>query len=259
MNLLFSIFLLYSLISVNSFLKPVCNNYKFKALSMSKYKHDELMPKSKNQKQYYTALETISNGIVIGIGPAGTGKTLFACQSALKELKNKQIKKIIITRPLISVEREDIGFLPGTMTDKMDPWTKPIIDVLSNLLTKETVDKMIVSGIIELSPLAYMRGRTFKDSFIIADEMQNSSPNQMKMLTTRIGEGSKMVINGDLKQTDYTNNNNGLSDLINRIEKYYLDNNDDNDYSCIKIINMTKEDVQRSKIVSKILFMYDDI
>ena len=179
--------------------------------NVGKYNYDELYPRSKNQLRYYEALRNLQNCVIIGIGPAGCGKTLFACQSAIQELKTKQVNKIIITRPLISVEREDIGFLPGTMNDKMDPWTKPILDILCDLLTKETVDKMILSGVIELSPLAYMRGRTFKNAFIIADEMQNSSPSQMQMLTTRIGHGSKMVINGDLQQSDYRRNTNNLS------------------------------------------------
>lgn len=261
MNYIVSSILLISLLMQSSgFNNNLSSSMRSKTRIMGKYKHDELHPKSVNQKLYHDALEKINNGIIIGVGPAGSGKTLFACQAAIKELKSKQVKKIVITRPLISVEREDIGFLPGTLTDKMDPWTKPIVDILCNLLTKETVDKMILSGIIELSPLAYMRGRTFRDAFIIADEMQNSSPNQMKMLTTRIGEGSKMVINGDLKQSDYTNKmKNGLYDLIERIENHITDTSYEYDEFCgIDIIYMKHDDVHRSKIVSKILLMYDE-
>lgn len=232
---------------------------------MGKYTYDQLYPRSKNQLEYYNALGNLQNRIVIGIGPAGTGKTLFACQTALEDLKTKQIKKIVITRPLISVEREDIGFLPGTMNDKMDPWTKPILDILCELLNKETVEKMVMSGVIELSPLAYMRGRTFKDTFIIADEMQNSSPQQMQMLTTRIGYGSKLVINGDLQQSDYRRRTeNGLQDLLNRIYMYRGDveshiPSHQQASSDIQIVHMNDTDIQRSPIVSTILSIYDYI
>lgn len=230
---------------------------------MGKYTYDELYPRSKNQLEYYNALGNLQNRIVIGIGPAGTGKTLFACQTALEDLKTKQIKKIVITRPLISVEREDIGFLPGSMNDKMDPWTKPILDILCELLNKETVEKMVLSGVIELSPLAYMRGRTFKDTFIIADEMQNSSPHQMQMLTTRIGHGSKLVINGDLQQSDYRRRTeNGLQDLLNRIyiyrgevESHFPSHQPAS--GDIQIVHMNDTDIQRSPIVSTILSIYD--
>jgi phosphate starvation-inducible PhoH-like protein len=188
--------------------RPTSNFFK-------KFKQTDLYPKSINQLSYYDALNNIQNQMIIGIGPAGCGKTLFACFTALQELRSKTVSKIIITRPLISVEQEDIGFLPGTMTDEMDPWNKPKVEVLSELLTKESVDQMIAHNIIELCPLAYMRGRTFKNAGIIADEMQNSSPNQMLMLATRLGEKSRMVVTGDLKQSDRMESN-GLLDLIHR-------------------------------------------
>tara|TARA_B110000305_G_scaffold80660_1_gene90617 strand:+ start:2220 stop:3095 length:876 start_codon:yes stop_codon:yes gene_type:complete len=220
---------------------------------------NEIYPRTNNQLNYFEELRNLQNQLVIGIGPAGCGKTYFACQRAIHEYQSKTIKKIVITRPLISVEREEIGFLPGTISEKMDPWTRPIVDVLSDLITKEEVEKMILSNIIELSPLAYMRGRTFKDTFIVADEMQNSSPNQMKMLTTRIGDGSKMIINGDLQQSDYyKNEKNGLYDLIYRVSQFYDPSKYENtDYNKITICNMDKSDVYRSPVVLKILDIYD--
>lgn len=247
------------------FTSGLINNPKNKqmfVLQMKKTDNFDYYPRSLNQRKYVNALINNENKMVIGVGPAGCGKTVFACQSAIKELQIKKIDKIIITRPLKSVENEDIGYLPGTLNEKLDPWTRPIIDVLNEIASKETIDKMIRSNIIELCPLAYMRGRTFKDAFIIADEMQNSSPNQMRMLTTRLGERSKMVINGDLKQSDYNKENNGLKDLIEKIEIYnegylkkYIVKND----GLIKIIKMDSSDIQRSELVSRILQIYDYI
>jgi phosphate starvation-inducible PhoH-like protein len=192
--------------------------------------------------------------LIIAVGPAGTGKTLFACLKAVSQLKNGNIRKLILTRPVVTVE-EDIGFLPGNINKKMDPWTKPIFDLFLEFFSKTELDNFIHNNIIEISPLAFMRGRTFKNSFIIADEMQNSSPNQMKMLTTRIGTNSKMVITGDLNQTDIPSKN-GLEDLINRINKYNLKNNNTLN-SSIKIINFEKEDIERSDIVKHIINLYE--
>jgi len=205
-------------------------------------------PRGENQKTYVQYLEDPSISLVLSTGPAGTGKTLFACNTAVRELKRRNMQKIILTRPVVSVE-EDIGFLPGSLIAKMDPWTRPIFDILSEFYLKKEIDSMIHSGVIEISPLAYMRGRTFKNSFIIADEMQNSSPNQMMMLTTRIGEGSKMVITGDLKQSDRMVDN-GLFDLMKKINTYpdRLDS--------IRIVEMKNEDILRSSTVSKILDIY---
>ncbi len=159
-------------------------------------------PKSHNQQLYMNYLMDQAVKIVVGTGAAGTGKTLFACQEAIQKFKQGEVQKIIITRPLVSVEQEDIGFLPGTLENKMDPWTRPIFDIFREYYSKTEIEKMMYNNIIEISPLAYMRGRTFKYSWIIADEMQNSSPNQMLMMTTRLGIGSKLVITGDLQQSD---------------------------------------------------------
>jgi len=172
-------------------------------------------PKSSNQERYVKYLNDENTKILFAIGPAGTGKTMLACNQAIKELKSGKINKIILTRPIVPVEEEELGFLPGNINKKMDPWTRPIFDIFNEFYQKKDIEGMLNNNIIEISPLAFMRGRTFKNAYIIADEMQNSSPNQMLMLTTRIGEGSKMVITGDIKQTDRSMES-GLSDFINK-------------------------------------------
>jgi len=214
-------------------------------------------PRSENQVRYVKYLCDKNTPIVIGVGPAGSGKTLFACNQAVLALKSGAVDKIILTRPVVPVE-EDIGFLPGSLINKMDPWTRPIFDILLEFYQQKDIDGMLHSGALEISPLAYMRGRTFKKAFVIADEMQNSSPNQMLMLTTRIGDGSKMVITGDLKQSD-RGIDNGLADLMRKI-KYYnairTNTNDNNNELGIRIIEMVGADIQRSPIVAKILDIY---
>lgn len=215
-------------------------------------------PRTENQHSYVQYLNDWNIPIVLGIGPAGCGKTMFACLQAIQELRNGNIDKIVLTRPIVSVEEEELGFLPGNLVKKMDPWTRPVFDIFSEFYQQRDIENMIHCGILEISPLAYMRGRTFKRSFIIADEMQNSTPNQMMMLTTRIGEHSKMVITGDLKQSDRSVDN-GLLDLIEKLDIYKKKNinriNDDN--ISIEIVKMITTDVQRSKIVSQILDVYN--
>lgn len=253
--MIYIIYILFILQSINgiSILRLNKNNINMKNENFQYH------PRTSNQNNYYKALKNKNNELIIGTGPAGTGKTLFACQAAVNALALKNIEKIIITRPLKSVENEQLGYLPGTIKDKLDPWTRPIIDTLNELLSKEVVDKMLRSQTIELSPLAFMRGRTFKNAFIIADEMQNSSPTQMRMLTTRIGENSKLVINGDINQSDYNNEDNGLKNLLDKINIYnheyidrYLKKRDN-----IIVIQMNSSDIQRSSIVRTILDIYD--
>lgn len=214
--------------------------------SFSKYQ-----PKSVNQQKYVEYLSNPEVDLIFVLGPAGTGKTLFACIRAIQLLKKGDIKKVVITRPAVSVD-EDIGFLPGNIAKKMDPFTRPIFDIFQEFYTKPEVDNMIYQNIIEISPLAYMRGRTFKNAFIIADEMQNSTPNQMMMLTTRLGTGSKMVVTGDLKQTDKPTEN-GLMDFLEKYKRYSKANN----FSNIQLVELDKKDIERSKIVQSVIDMYE--
>ena len=219
-------------------------------MKKNKYENRPLyIPKTTNQEKYFKTLNNDDTKIIISTGPAGCGKTLFACQKAITDLKSEKISKIIITRPLVSVD-EEIGFLPGSLIKKMDPWTKPIFDIFLDFCSKTELDVMLMNGKIEICPLAFMRGRTFKYSFIIADEMQNSSPNQMKMLTTRLGDNCRMVITGDLQQTDFIKEN-GLYDFVDKIEKY----NQTSDL--IQHIQLDSNDIERSIIVKKVLEIYD--
>jgi phosphate starvation-inducible PhoH-like protein len=205
-------------------------------------------PNSANQIKYTNALHK-NAGILVVSGPAGTGKTLHACQHAIQCLKEKSAEKIIITRPIMTVE-EELGFLPGSVNKKMEPWTKPLFDVFEEYYSKKQLSDLVNQGTIEISPLAFMRGRTFKNAIIIADEMQNSSPKQMLMLLTRLGTNSKMVITGDLEQSDKMENN-GLKDIINKLnsipysQRQYIDS-----------IELDKNDVQRSAVVSSVLELY---
>ena len=209
-----------------------------------------------NQVKYVKDLKDSTLDLVVCNGPAGTGKTLFACQEALPHLEHVcKFNKIVITRPTFESE-ENLGYLPGDMYDKMTPWLIPILDVFEELKSRKYVKHIIDSGLLEIVPLSYMRGRTFKNTFVIADEMQNSSPAQMKMLLTRLGEDSKMVVLGDKSQN--TESLNGLTDLITRIKNYYnaesfyYDMNKDG----ISLVGLNTEDVQRSEIVKKILHIY---
>ena len=229
------------------------------SLKMRKAKYDDnteirgmtplYSPRTENQREYMKYLGNQSVPLVLGIGPAGTGKTLMACIQAVNDLKSGNIKKIIMTRPVVTVE-EDIGFLPGNLIHKMNPWTRPMFDILLEYYSQKDIDFMLQSGVLEISPLGFMRGRTFKRAFIIADEMQNSSPAQMMMLVTRIGDGARMVITGDLQQSDRMENN-GLLEFLGKIRKYRRAPLD-----TIKLVEMTTTDVQRSPIVSQILDIY---
>ena len=210
-------------------------------------------PKTESQEEYVKMLDDSRYKMIVANGAAGTGKTLLACQSAIKELYDGDKDKIIITRPVVPVE-EDIGFLPGTLNKKMDPWTRPIMDIFNDFHSKNNIKNIMKDNTIEISPLGFMRGRTFKNAFIIADEMQNCSPNQMIMLLTRLGENSKIVITGDLKQCDKEWS--GLKDLLEKLELFY------NDKEIMKkdgigIIEFTNLDVQRSELVNKILKIYN--
>src|SRR5210317_360086 len=189
------------------------NIVEFNNFLPQKKKEVKIIPRNVNQETYMLQLLDPKKDIVFGIGPAGTGKTLLAVQVAVKMFKEGAVDKIIVTRPAVSVD-EDLGFLPGTLEQKMAPWTRPIFDVLREYFNAKEIEGMIEEGIIEIAPLAYMRGRTFKNAFILADEMQNATQNQMKMLLTRLGEGSMMAVTDDLAQADRLKDN-GLIDFTN--------------------------------------------
>src|SRR5210317_1457759 len=207
-----------------------------------------ILPRNKNQEQYILKLLDDTKDIVFGIGPAGTGKTLLAVQVAVKLFKEGAIDKIIVTRPAVSVD-EDLGFLPGTLEDKMAPWTRPIFDVLREYFNAREIEGMIQEGIIEIAPLAYMRGRTFKRSFIPADEMQNATQNQMKMLLTRLGEHSMMAVTGDLAQADRLKDN-GLINFTKLLET--------SNSTHLDIVHFAQGDIERHEAVKEVLKVYGD-
>lgn len=214
-----------------------------------KTKTVKLSPRGKNQQDYINNLLDPNVSITFGIGPAGSGKTLLATQVAIKLLVEKKIEKIVITRPAVSVDEEH-GFLPGSLEKKLEPWLMPIIDILHEHYSVREVQTMIKEKIISIEPLAFMRGRTFKNSFIIADEMQNSLPSQMKMVLTRIGEGSHMVVTGDLKQHDRTFKENGLLDFIQRLEQ--------TNSKSIVVNRFDNSDIQRHAVITEVLKLYGE-
>ena len=211
-------------------------------------------PKTENQKAFLDLMRDDSVDIIIAIGPAGTGKTMLACYAAVEALRLGKINKIVVTRPVVSVD-EEIGFLPGGLESKMDPWTRPIFDTLRETYSAKEIEKMTEEGIIEIVPLGFMRVRTFKNAWIIADEMQNSSPTQMFMLATRIGEGSKMIITGDLNQSDLNPKCNGLLEIYNKVKQTERMRG----LNCVRYIELDKEDVQRSRAAKVILDIYETV
>jgi phosphate starvation-inducible PhoH-like protein len=205
--------------------------------------------RSQNQKTYLQKLQNDETSIVFAIGPAGTGKTMLAVMHGIKLYQEGLVDKIIVTRPAVSVD-EDLGFLPGDLNEKMAPWTRPIFDVMGEYYKQSDIAEMLKEGVIEISPLAYMRGRTFKNAYIVADEMQNATVSQMKMLLTRLGEGSKMVVTGDLAQADRRSDN-GLIDFTNLLaSKPNLKH--------IDIVEFDHKDIERHDAVREVLDIYGD-
>lgn len=207
--------------------------------------------RSEGQTRYKKSLYDKDIDLLVCNGPAGTGKTSLACEYSLDMLKKNKIKKIIITRPTKTIE-ENLGYLPGDINEKMYPWTLPIFDIFKEYFTQSEIDFYLKDNIIEICPLGFIQGRTFKNSIIIADEMQNSSESQMFMLLTRLGENSKMIINGDLNQIK---NKNGLEDLINKLNSNYPSELDKYENS-ISLIQLNNEDIQRHDLIKKIIEMY---
>jgi len=225
------------------------NIIDFEPYLPAKKQRVSIQARNANQKSYLSKLYSESTSIVLAIGPAGTGKTMLAVQYGIKLFQEGIVDKIVVTRPAVSVD-EDLGFLPGTLNEKMAPWTRPIFDVFSEYYQTKDIAKMLEDGTIEISPLAYMRGRTFKNAYIIADECQNTTVNQMKMLLTRLGEGSKMVVTGDLAQADRLSDN-GLIDFCNLLEqKEYLEH--------IDIIRFDHKDIERHNAVKEVLAVYGE-
>jgi len=207
-----------------------------------------ILPRNVHQEDYIAILDDTQTPIAFATGPAGTGKTMLAVQMGIQKFESGEISKIVITRPAVSVD-EQHGFLPGSLKDKMAPWTRPIFDVLEEHWDPKQVEKMIENKEIEIAPLAYMRGRTFKECWIVADEMQNATPEQMKMLLTRIGTGSKIVVTGDLAQHDRGYDNNGLKDFTTKLT---------DKHKTIKCVHFTKQDVERHPAVVDVLNIYGE-
>ena len=204
-----------------------------------------IRPKTLNQKRYVDAID--AHTVIFGIGPAGTGKTYLAVAKAVQALQAKQVNRIILTRPAVEAG-ERLGFLPGTLTDKIDPYLRPLYDALHDMLDPDSIPRLLTAGTIEVAPLAFMRGRSLNDAFIILDEAQNTSMEQMKMFLTRLGFGSKMVVTGDVTQVDLP----GGTQSGLRVVQNVLDEVDDIDFCYL-----TNHDVVRHKLVGRIVEAYD--
>lgn len=208
-----------------------------------------IIPRNLRQEEYLSLLEDSHKNIIFALGPAGTGKTIMAAMYAVRELKAGKINKVIVTRPAVSVD-EQHGFLPGTLIEKMAPWTRPVFDIFEQYWSVKTVNDMVAENVIEIAPLAYMRGRTFTNAIVIADEMQNATKEQMKMLLTRIGHGSRIIVTGDLAQHDRGFNENGLKDFVGKLKER------ESEY--LAAVCFTRQDVERHPAVSEILAIYGD-
>ena len=206
-----------------------------------------MLPKNVAQEKYVMALENPDIDIVFAVGYAGTGKTYLATLFAIQQLKLGAVDKVVITRPNIAVDDRDIGFLPGDIMKKMAPWTKPVLDVFEEYYSVKDITHMIEENVIELVPVAYLRGRTFKNAIVILDEAQNTTKNSMLSTLTRIGEGTKMVITGDVKQSD-RGHENGLTDFLKRFESSRR----------IAVCHFDKNSVERHPIITEILGMYGE-
>ena len=225
--------------------QPVDHPAEVMSLNIVSNRGRTIRPKTANQKRYVDAIE--DHTITFGIGPAGTGKTYLAMAMAVAALQAKKINRIILTRPAVEAG-EHLGFLPGTLSEKIDPYLRPLFDALHDMIDIDSIPRLMQSGIIEVAPLAYMRGRTLNDAFVILDEAQNTTPEQMKMFLTRLGFGSKMVVTGDVTQVDLPNGaKSGL-----RVITDILQGIDD-----IAFLELTAEDVVRHRLIGDIVKAYE--
>jgi len=225
--------------------KPVDHPAEVLSLNIVSNRGRTIRPKTANQKRYVEAIE--DHTITFGIGPAGTGKTYLAMAKAVAALQSKKVNRIVLTRPAVEAG-ENLGFLPGTLSEKIDPYLRPLFDALHDMIDIDSIPRLMQSGIIEVAPLAYMRGRTLNDAFVILDEAQNTTPEQMKMFLTRLGFGSKMVITGDVTQVDLPNaQKSGL-----RVVREILKDIDD-----IAFLELTAEDVVRHRLIGDIVKAYE--
>lgn len=227
--------------------KPYANMAHMSGQERKTFEHRFVQPKNLSQERYSALLKNKHKKIVVANGPAGTGKTLFATEYGIKYYLTNVYEKLIFTRPSVSVD-EDLGYLPGTLEEKMAPWIRPIYDILYKFLTPKEVSQMMEDKLIEIAPLGYMRGRTFQNAWIVADEMQNSSIAQMKMLLTRLGENSRLIVTGDLEQHDKQSELNGLEDFLRRFDGKRSDS--------ISSFEFEREDIQREPVVKEILDIY---
>ena len=225
--------------------KPAQSPGEVLSLNIVSNRGKTIRPKTANQKLYVDAIE--ESTITFGIGPAGTGKTYLAMAKAVAALQAKQVNRIILSRPAVEAG-EKLGFLPGTLSEKIDPYLRPLFDALHDMIDGDSIPRLIQSGIIEVAPLAFMRGRTLNDAFIILDEAQNTTPEQMKMFLTRLGFGSKMVITGDITQNDLPNGQRSGLQIIRNILEGVAD---------ISFMELTAEDVVRHRLIGDIVKAYD--
>ena len=224
---------------------PVDHPAEVMSLNIVSNRGRTIRPKTANQKRYVDAIE--DHTITFGIGPAGTGKTYLAMAMAVAALQAKKINRIVLTRPAVEAG-ESLGFLPGTLSEKIDPYLRPLFDALHDMIDIDSIPRLMQSGIIEVAPLAYMRGRTLNDAFVILDEAQNTTPEQMKMFLTRLGFGSKMVVTGDVTQIDLPNGQNSGLKVVRDILK---------DIDDIAFLELTAEDVVRHRLIGDIVKAYD--
>jgi len=226
-------------------------------VDLNNYRKSEvqIIPRNRSQEDYLYHLSDPSADIVFGVGCAGTGKTLLAVLHAIKEFKAGKYKKIVISRPNVEVDGlSKMGALPGGIYEKMLPWCKPILDVFEEYYSPKQIEELIEQGIIEICPIAFVRGRTLRDAVIILDEAQGTTVNSLKAVMTRFGENSKMVITGDMKQTDIGDNN-GLSDFVNRLEALQ---NSDKEVSRIRLVRFGHKDIERHPVVGDVLKIYKE-